>query len=117
MNKFNEISRGDADGAQSLLGREIRVAKIDQEKARAVCNYLKEEFPACLVDYKRNSKKKSWADTWDFRVVCEGIFLTAVICQSVWITHDASSLYNYLKRISLANLLRKTPTKSVILKK
>jgi hypothetical protein len=93
------------------------VAKIDQEKARAVCNYLKEEFPSCPVDYKRDSHKESWADTWDFRVAFEGIFLTAVICQSVWITHDASSLYNYLKRISLANLLRENPTKPVILKK
>jgi hypothetical protein len=93
------------------------VAKIDQEKARAVCKYLKEEFPAGLVDYKRNSTKKTWAGTWDFRVVCDGIFLTAVICQSVWIAHDASSLYNYLKRISLANLLRENPRKPVILKK
>ncbi|MGD8982776.1 MAG: hypothetical protein PVH99_03765 [Desulfobacteraceae bacterium] len=93
------------------------MAKIDQEKARAVCKYLKEEFPAGLVDYKRNSTKKTWAGTWDFRVVCDGIFLTAVICQSVWIAHDASSLYNYLKRISLANLLRENPRKPVILKK
>jgi hypothetical protein len=99
------------------LGRKIRVAKIDQKKARAVCDYLKEEFPTCLVDYKRKPNKESWAGTWNFRVVCEGIFLNAVICQSVWITHDASSLYNYLKRISLANLLRKTPRKPVILKK
>ncbi|MGD9039126.1 MAG: hypothetical protein PVH82_05795 [Desulfobacteraceae bacterium] len=100
-----------------MLGRKTGVAKIDQEKARAVCNYLQEEFPTCLVDYKKNSRKKSWAGTWDFRVVCEGIFLTAMISQSVWITHDASSLYHYLKRISLASLLRKTPRKPVILKK
>jgi hypothetical protein len=93
------------------------VAKIDQEKARAVRRYLKEEFPACLIDYKRNDDKKTWAATWDFRVVCNGVFRTAVICQSVWITHDASSLYNYLRRISLANLLRENPGKPVILKK
>jgi hypothetical protein len=93
------------------------VAKTDQEKASAVRKYLKEEFPTCLVDYKRNANKKMWAGTWDFRVVCDGIFLTAVICQSVWISHDASSLYNYLKRISLANLLRENPRKPVILKK
>jgi hypothetical protein len=93
------------------------VAKIDQEKARAVRKYLKEEFPACLVDYKKSDNKQTWAATWDFRVACQGIFLTAVICQSVWMTHDASSLYNYLKRISLANLLRENPSKPVIIKK
>ena len=93
------------------------MARIDQEKARAVRRYLKEEFPACLIDYKRNDNKKTWATTWDFRVVCNGVFLTAVICHSVWITHDAFSLYNYLKRISLAHLLRENPSKPVILKK
>ena len=93
------------------------MARIDQEKARAVRRYLKEEFPSCLIDYKRNDNKKTWATTWDFRVVCHGVFLIAVIFQSVWITHDASSLYNYLKRISLAHLLRENPSKPVILKK
>ncbi|NNG06351.1 MAG: hypothetical protein HKM90_01350 [Desulfobacteraceae bacterium] len=93
------------------------MAKIDQEKARAVRKYLKEEFPACLIDYRRNDKKKTWSATWNFRVNCNGIFHTAVISQSVWIAHDAASLYNYLKRISLADLLRENPNKPVIFKK
>ena len=93
------------------------MARIDQEKTRAVRRYLRGEFPGCLIDYKRNDNKKTWATTWDFRVVCSGVFHTTVICQSVWMTHDASSLYNYLKRISLANLLRDNPSKPVILKK
>ncbi len=95
----------------------MRVAKIDQEKARVVHKYLKEEFPGCLVGYRRNDNKKTWAGTWDFRVVCNGIFHTAVVCQSVWMPHDAFSLYSYLKRISLAHLLRENPGKPVILKK
>lgn len=93
------------------------MARTDLEKARAVRKYLKEEFPACLVVHRKGGDVKARTLTWNFRVSSEGVFHIARICHSVWINHDASSLYGYLKRISLANLLRKNPSKSVLFTK
>jgi hypothetical protein len=94
------------EGAIILTGPE-------QEKINAVLAYLEEEFPNCLVDNRKAVDERTATHTWNFTVVCGAIFYTAVFYETIWVNHNASTIYDYLSRISLANLLRKNPGKPI----
>jgi hypothetical protein len=91
--------------------------QTDQDKIKAVLRYLREQFPECPIDFKRKADKRGRNHTWHFTVAAKEVPHTAAFDRAVWAGHTAISLYSYLKRISLAGLLRQNPGKTIESKK
>ena len=88
----------------------IKGADMEEDKLKAVRDYLQAEFPNGAVEYEYNSNSKSF----DFSIGLEGARFQAALKEEFLHGHEASAIAEKLQKLTLAEHIRDLPLDIVV---
>lgn len=86
------------------------MAEFDPDKINAVCKYLSNGFPEFSMDHACDEN----CMTPKFFVKNRDLIYIVKFIKKYWDRCDANTLFMHLKRLDVANALRKNPKKNVM---
>jgi hypothetical protein len=85
-------------------------ANMEENKLKAVSDYLQAEFPNSVVQYEHNSTHQAF----NFSVQLEGATFQAEVEDEFLRNHNASAIVEKLRKFTLAEHLRDLPLDIVV---